>query len=124
MSFLRRLFGRDAPDGAAPVAPSEIFEASMNFDLENVRPFLERLRDRRGIGFDVDALVPFTSGTEVNEERRMAQTAIFNGREVSLRYGVFMDDIDAPDLYFFVPNKALVAAINAEWEDFTEELGI
>ena len=129
MSFLRRLFGGSAstvsvsgPSGRGQAAGP--YESSMNFDMEHVRPFLERLRDRQAIGFDVDALARFTEETEVQDERKTATSANFEGRQVPLRFSVFMDDIDAPDLYFFCDEKALIDRIDAEWEDFTEELGI
>lgn len=126
MSLWRKLFGGggDAGGAATATSGSELIEASMNFDLENVRPFLERLRDRRGIGFDVDALAEFATGTPVNDERQMQVAVLFADRPVDITYSVFMDDIDAPDLYFFCKDQPLIDAINAEWEDFTEELGI
>ena len=125
MGLFGRLFGKDGdetPTGGE--AGGTLHEASMNFDLEHVRPFLERLRDRRGIGFDVEAMARFTAETPVETERDMSADAMFRDREATVRYSVFMDDIDAPDLYFFSSDKELIDAINEEWGPFTEELGI
>ena len=122
MGLLRWLFGRGEKGGRA--AASATYESSMNFDLENVRPFLQRLHERRGIGLDVDALVRFAEETPVEEERGMQRGCTFEGRTIPLRFSVFMDDVDAPDLYFYAPDKALIDTIDAEFGAFCEELGL
>lgn len=102
----------------------DLHEFSANFDLENVRPFLERLRDHAGIEFDIDLLVSFTAQTSVDDDREMRTTARFEGAEHKCAFRVFMDDIDAPDIYIFSQSKALIDAINRELDAFWDELGI
>ena len=125
MGLFSRLFGNkeDSNSHAGPASAGE-YEASMNFDLETVRPFLHRLQDRRRLVFDVDRLARFAEETSVENERETAVPVSFEGRGSTLRYSVFMDDIDAPDLYFFSSDKGLIDAIDAEYTEFTEELGI
>ena len=127
MGIFSRLFGNRAaaqPAVTPPEGPLREYEASMNFDLETVRPFLARLRDNRKLDFDVEALARYAEQTELEDERELSLVVGFEGRRPTLRYGVFMDDIDAPDLYFFSADKALIDAINAEYDQFAEDLGI
>ncbi|KLE34276.1 hypothetical protein [Aurantiacibacter luteus] len=123
MGLFGKLFGGGGEKDPKPLAPATC-EASMNFDLENVRPFLQRLHERRGIGLDVDALARFAEETEPEDEREMRRDFTYEGRTVPVRFSVFMDDIDAPDLYFYAPDKALIDAIDAEYVVFCDELGI
>ena len=99
-------------------------EASMNFDLKNVRPFLERLNSEAGLGLDVDKLNTFTRDTKVGEERSISLKVKFQGKEIGLEYRILMDDVDAPDLYFFTESKALADTINKQMIDFSESLGV
>ena len=125
MGLFGKLFGGGNGGEAQATAPDAgPFEASMNFDLGNVRPFLERLRDRRGIAIDVETMARFAEETAVEDEREMTTRAAFERRDIALRYSVFMDDFDAPDLYFFADDRPLIDTINAEYVDFCEELGI
>lgn len=126
MSIWRKLFGGIRNDDVEPLPgiDPELAEVSMNFDLENVRPFLVRVRDVRGIGIDVDALHQHAAETPLDEERRIEVGATYDGRKVAVHYVVYMDDVDSPDIFFFCKDQALLDAIFAEWQDFTEELGI
>ena len=101
-------------------------ESSMNFDLENVRPFLARLQPHIESGFadaDVDTLAEFVATTTVEQGRETTLTIVVNGAETPLVVRVFMDDIDAPDLYFFTCAE-LAAKIDSEYDAMCEELGI
>ena len=103
-----------------------LIESSMNFDLENVRPFLVRLQPHIESGFtdaDVGRLADFVAETPVEQERETTLTVVANGSETPLVFRVFMDDIDAPDLYFFT-SAELAAKIDSEYEAMCEELGI
>lgn len=101
-----------------------MFEASMNFDLENVRPFLERLNSKLQLNLPVEKLVQMTRATDIDTEQSKAIQVTFDGTNVRLEYRVFMDDIDAPDLYFFTSSEALTAAINGQLAEFADELGL
>ena len=122
MGLFGKLFGSGGSLSKNPSA--EVHEASMNFDLANVRIFLERLSKNRGIGLDTEALAGFAAETEIGEEREMRATAEIDGQPAPFRFGVFMDDIDAPDVYFVSGDESLIAAIRAEFHDFCEELEI
>jgi hypothetical protein len=123
---------RDSREAVSPRPPStgtekrmtEQYEASMNFDLENVAPFLQRLNANLSLGLDVPSLAQFTAQTELEDERSVVVTANFDGDPVELEYRVFMDDVDAPDLYFFTPQESLAEAIGAQLDAFADELGI
>ena len=99
-------------------------EASMNFDLENVRPFLEQVNGNLNLGLDVDTLVEFTESLEVGDEKRLVFSVQFKGRTLGMIYQVYMDDIDAPDLYLFVETEELENALQSEMVAFAESLGL
>ena len=101
-----------------------MFEASMNFDLENVEPFLTQLESRLNLGLPVPELVAFTQSTAIDDERVSTLSVRFGGEVISLDYRVFMDDVDAPDLYFFTASEELCKAIGAELSDFAEKHGL
>src|SRR5688500_10607304 len=103
--------------GACDERP-EMFEAGMNFDLESVEPFLNQLDSQLQLGLPVAELVTFTRSTAVEDERTKTVSVRFKGVATKLEYRVFMDDIDAPDLYFFTPSADLAAAINARLQKF------
>jgi hypothetical protein len=109
---------------AAGCTESEVplFEASMNFDSGNVQPFLERLNDRLGLNLPIRELVDFTLTTPVEEEKVRVLEVSFDGSRARLEYRVFMDDIDAPDLYFLTPSSELAASIDAQVMEYADEL--
>lgn len=96
----------------------------MNFDMENVRPFLERVNSNLSLGLDVDKLVEFTESLEVGEEKRLEFSVQYNGQTLGMIYQVYMDDIDAPDLYLFVETEELETALQSEMVAFAESLGL
>lgn len=98
----------------------------MNFDLENVRAFLNRLRSHITAGFDdaeISRVAEFVANTPVESERETILEVVANGVSSPLVVRVFMDDVDAPDLYFFT-SPELGAKIDDEFEVFCGELGI
>ena len=102
------------------------FEASMNFDLETVEPFLNRLVHIFDSGINaakVKEMTEFTKATPVESQNNMDIEVVYKGKETLLKYGVFMDDIDAPDLYFFT-SKELAEEIQNEMSKYADELGI
>jgi len=101
-------------------------EASMNFDLENVKPFLSRLSKIVDSGINdqkVNEMLLFTSSVPVEDQKDMEFTVVYKGKKTPIRYSVFMDDIDAPDLYFFT-SPELATAIESEMSKYSNELGI
>ncbi|KLI63486.1 hypothetical protein AAV99_06850 [Aurantiacibacter marinus] len=96
----------------------------MNFDLEMVREFLDQIEDELELGLEVDDLFDFTENTDVEDERQRTFDVEFRGDDVSMTYVVFMDDIDAPDVAFFVSDEELADAINKQMEAFCQKHGL
>lgn len=94
------------------------FEASMNSDSELVRPFLEQLNANLGLGLPVAKVVDFTLSTKIEDERSTTFDVVFEGSKAQIEYGVFMDDIDAPDLSFRTSSSALARAIDLQMAIF------
>jgi hypothetical protein len=95
-------------------------EASMNFDREDVRPFLTGLERRLHLGLDVAALAEFLLDAPVDEEHAVTIPIRFQGEPGALLVRVYMDDIDSPDLHFETDSKPLRNAIDAEMADFSK----
>ena len=92
---------------SSAIAMSEKHEASMNFDLENVRPFLIELDAKFKFGFDIEKMVKFSESIKVEKEESIFIEIISSGEKSTMEFHVFMDDIDAPDLYFFFEQAKL-----------------
>jgi len=106
--------------------PEPLQEFSTNFDPEMVRPFLERIQPFIESGFgtqQVEQVCQFVSSTPHDEERSLEFAIRHAGKSAKLQIRVFMDDIDAPDIYFFSP-PALSQKIEAEYIQFADERGM
>ncbi|MBO9478005.1 hypothetical protein J7382_10700 [Shimia sp. R11_0] len=111
---------------SAPPPPPVTSEASMNFDAAEVAPFLTRLSNHPQFTFPANMAseVGDTLATiAVDDTKRWRLTCAFDGEDISMDIEVFMDDIDAPDLYFFSTQEA-IAVIEQELETFAEEKGL
>ncbi len=101
-------------------------EASMNFDLATLAPFLDRVSSLVESGFGEPEITRFmaeVSAMGVDAEKRWSYSVIHAGHPTPLQVAVFMDDIEAPDVAFFT-SAALAEAIDQEMMKFAEELGI
>jgi hypothetical protein len=101
-------------------------EASMNFDSENVRPFLERLKPLVESGFsdgEVLQVQRMMEDLKIDEEKELEFPIHYRGRQTILRVRIFMDDVNSPDVYFFT-DPELAKEIDKELERFADELGI
>ena len=99
LQFLTSLF---KPKPA--VAPAITSETSMNFDQSEVGPFLIRLAENPRFTLPRDFTSEITEAIPkltVENTRRWRVDGDFDGAAMRLEIEVFMDDIDAPDLYFF-----------------------
>ena len=110
---------------SAPKLPAITSETSMNFDAEEVAPFLTRLANHprftlpTGLASEIgDSLADIA----VDATKRWSLTCGFDGADIALEIEVFMDDIDAPDLYFF-STQAAIGEIEAELESFADSIG-
>jgi hypothetical protein len=101
-----------------------MYEASTNFDLENVEPFLRRLDSQMNLGLPISDLMEMTRATKPEQEMSRSTSVRFKGATVDLEYRVFMDDIDSPDLYFFTSSKELANSIEEQMMEFADELGL
>jgi hypothetical protein len=97
----------------------------MNFDLDGVGPFLSRLTTLvEGFGDgEVRQLSEGIAAIPVESERTWDFMVRYQGAEVPLQVRAFMDDIDAPDLYFF-SSPELAGAIQRELTAYAESLGM
>ncbi len=101
-----------------------MFEASMNFDLENVEPFLKRLNSELHLELPVAELVAMTRAVTIDDEVEKAVMVRFGGTSIVLKYRVFMDDVEAPDLYFFTESQPLAEAIDEQLSQFADQAGL
>ena len=104
----------------------ELQESSANFDMENVRPFLQRISPFIESGFgevQIQQVCQLAESLAHNAEQELEFPIRYAGRGSLLRIGIFMDDISAPDVYSFSP-PALAAKIDAELEMFCDEMGM
>lgn len=100
------------------------YEASMNFDMENVRPFLQQIEDAFSLGLDVDHLIRRVAEAEVETAYGCDLHLQFEGQPVNIKFSAWIDDFDAPDLTFWVTNKKLAEGIDAEMWKFCEANGL
>jgi hypothetical protein len=101
-------------------------EASMNFDSENVRPFLERLKPMIEFGFsdnEISQVQKWMDGLKVDDEKELEFPIKYHGEKSVLRVRVFMDDVDSPNVYFFT-HPQLAREISQEIGKFAEEHGL
>ena len=106
--------------------PAASSEASMNFDLENLAPFLERVSGLVETGFgeaEIADLTAEVSAMALDDERQWSFSVTHAGQPTALQVRVFMGDIDAPDVAFFTSDP-LAEAIRQELTAFAEALGI
>lgn len=117
-----------AGDGIQQSQPTRTMleEASMNFDGENVRPFLKRLKPLVESGFadgEIAQVVQMLERLQIDEEREMEFSIRYRGKPTVLRIQIFMDDVNAPDVAFFT-DPELAKEIDSAMEQFAAELGI
>jgi hypothetical protein len=104
----------------------ELVESSMNFDLDTVEPFLRRVSPLIDAGFgekEIKLVVELATKMEHEDEQEIRFQITFQGSASELRIRIFMDDTDAPDIYFF-STAELAEKIDSEMERFAEDLGI
>jgi len=100
------------------------FEASMNFDLSNVRPFLLELNTDLKLDLEVEEIFSFVRSVPMEEERATRIAATFGGARHTLTLEVYMDDNESPDLYFFSEDEGLAQAIQRQMVSFAESRGL
>src|ERR1700693_1036498 len=102
---------------------NDLVESSMNFDLSNIRPFLYRVAGWIQSGFgepEISQVVRLAERMKHDDEQELTFNIRHQGQAAELRIRIFMDDIAAPDLYFFSP-PALADKITTELRLFADE---
>lgn len=97
-------------------------EASMNFDSEELRPFLGRLTSKCFVlePCDSDRLAREIAAVPVTRVGRWHFDVTYGQRSVPLEVRAAMEDLNAPDVYFFTVPE-LADRIQAEMHAFAEE---
>lgn len=101
----------------ASVVPAE---TSLNFDIEDVEPFLLRVSGRVESGFsaaDACRLAAEIARMQPDDERVWQFEIAFRGTRVCLSVRVFMDDVAAPDVAVAGP-QLLIVAVEEELKRF------
>lgn len=110
--------------GAVASSQSLNNEASMGFDLENVAPFLSDLEAKYKFGIEVNKLAEFTASVQVEEEKSIIIEISDSGRNSKMEFRVFMDDVEAPDIYMFFDSPQLSEAVGNYMLSWAEEHGM
>jgi hypothetical protein len=103
--------------------PEPLNEASMNFDVENVGPFLERIYPLVESGFgptEKKKVLDLIASLQIDDEKELSFSIRYSGKASTLKLRIFLDDVDSPDLYFFAC-APLSIAIQSEMEKFADE---
>lgn len=130
---LKRLRGRKLSSlddrlkvGSAPrYSSTALAEASMNFDLDAVAPFLAKVRALVD-GWseaEVQTVVRLADDLDVDEQGERQFLVRHAGAQTALVVRVVKDDEDAVNLFFFT-SAALAREIESAMESFAEERGI
>jgi len=120
VAFLRDVSDSWLPELSSAAADVTVAEASMNFDLADVKPFLEAVSRRIEKGFSVNTARELTSRIallSVDDEGSWTYDVVFERVTMTLRVTAFMDDVDAPDLAMFAP-RSLIEVIEAEMKAY------
>ena len=108
-----------------PHHDDELQESSTNFDMENVRPFLQRISPLIESGFgpeQIEQVCRLAERMKHDDEQELEFPIRYGGRDALMRVGIFMDDINSPDVCILAP-PMLAEQIDVEIENFFDELG-
>lgn len=114
----------DLPESSDASTSNLTNEASMNFDMEDVESFLIELDSKFEFGLDVKKLVKFTSSVAIESEKSMVLNISNLGKKSKMRFQVYMDDIDAPDLCMFFDSNELSESVNDFMMGWAEARGM
>jgi len=100
------------------------YEASMNFDMKNVSPFLTELNSKFDFRIDVKTLVEFTKVVPISSNKIIEVDIIIRGKKSKLRYGVFMSDYDSPDVYLVFDDYGITNEVDEFMIFWAEHKGL
>jgi len=98
----------------------------MNFDSENVGIFLHWVNANSDIVLPeefIDAVLYDLPDIAVNTNKAFSTNITLASQPDALRLNIFMDDVDAPDLYFFGAAD-VVAEMDKSLKRFAAEMGL
>jgi len=120
-------FSKVSNEVHAPSAPPDgLHSFSTNFDSDTVRPFLERIQPLIEAGFgsaQVEQVCQTVATLAHDQEQTLEFQIRHAGKDARFQIQVVMDDMEAPDLYFF-SSPALTRQIESEFMRFARERGI
>jgi hypothetical protein len=93
-------------------------ETSTNFDMEQVEPLLKKIAGWIDSGFgedEIQALIKKLKRLKPDGSHEIVYVIDYKGKRDPFRIHTFMDDVDAPDIYFHGP-KTLIRKIEKEIE--------
>ena len=96
----------------------------MNFDMADVQPFLKRIPPLLDSGFSDKEIMQVhraAKSLKVEAEKTLKFSVQYKGHETPLHITIVMDDIDAPDMYFFT-HPELADKIQGEMGQFAKEM--
>lgn len=115
----------DSGDSTGESGMHRLDESSTSFDLEDFRPFLERLACLTDDGLG-EAKVDFLSGLAARlphgGERTLRYEIGFEGERVPLHLALFKDELEGVSVHFLTTAR-LALAIDSEMERFFAERG-
>ena len=94
-------------------------EFSTNFDLDDVKPFLEKISSKISSGFsqkEVDIVVRCIESLEPGGSYEQEFILVYNDQTMRMVISVYMSDYDAPDVYIFTPSE-LNEEIDKIWDE-------
>ncbi len=119
--LMKDLFKPAAPKPLPPMTS----QTSMNFASDEVAPFLTQLANNPRLDFPADLAKEVRGNLAcmaVEDTRRWRVTGAIDDQPIQMEIEAFMDDVDAPDLYFF-STQAAISEIERELEAFAEAIG-
>ncbi|MCH1921641.1 hypothetical protein L9G15_19720 [Shewanella sp. A3A] len=96
----------------------------MNFDQENVAPFLAELDAKFGFGLDVKKLEEFSVSVPIDMEKSVVVEISISGRKTTMEFRVFMDDVNSPDLYMFFDSEGTSKSVERFMLNWAEAKGM
>jgi hypothetical protein len=102
-----------------------VAEASANFDMADIGPFLERLSEVTLRSFDrrrADLLTEWIGEQAIGSEASYIYAVVVDGRKTDMRVVVRIEDQDAVDLYFYT-DPELARRIDLLMDEFLESVG-
>lgn len=110
--YFVKIVGESSPKKKRPARKLpkglKLEESSRNLDMEQLEPLLKKVSSLIEDGFkedEIQEVCELAEEMEVEQEKGINFPIQFDGEKTGFRIQIFMDDIDAPDLYFFAPPK-------------------